>query len=97
MHIKKVRVGRGAIGVFGGITYNDSKIRSCLQGRGWLAPEDATYSTVGAPAAAPAPIKAVETDSPAARRLRDLKSLLDQGLITKEEYEDRRQAILGGL
>jgi hypothetical protein len=78
-------------------SFNDSKIRSCLQGRGWLAPEDARYSNAAVPASAPAPIKAVETDSAAARRLKDLKSLLDQGLITKEEYEERRQTVLRGL
>jgi hypothetical protein len=87
----------GALGVFAGTSYFDSKIRSCLQGRGWLAPDDAAYSSASAPVPAAAPVRAVETDSAAARRLKELKSLLDQGLITKEEYEDRRQAIVRGL
>lgn len=85
----------GAIGVFAGTSYNDSKIRSCLQARGWLAPENAGNTSAPIPVAEP--VKVVETDSPAARRLKELRSLLDQGLITKEEYEDRRQAILRGL
>ena len=87
----------GALGVFAGTSYFDSKIRSCLQGKGWIGPDDSTYASASAPAPVAAPVKAVDTESAAARRLKELKSLLDQGLITKEEYEDRRQAILRGL
>ena len=87
----------GALGVHAGTSYFDSKIRSCLQGKGWLGPDDATYASAPAPTPAATPIKAVETDSPAARRLKELKSLLDQGLISKEEYEDRRRDILRGI
>jgi ABC-type metal ion transport system substrate-binding protein len=32
-----------------------------------------------------------------AERLRNLKSLLDQGLISADEYEKKRQEILKGL
>ena len=87
----------GAIGVFTGVSFTDSRIRTCLESRGWLAPESAGGTSAPAPAPAAAPVKAVETDSPAAKRLKQLKSLLDQGLITQEEYEDRRQAVLRGL
>jgi hypothetical protein len=84
----------GAIGVLAGTSVTDSKIRSCLRARGWNVPEG---SHDAAPAPAPALVKAGETQSPAARRLTELKSLLDQGLITKEEYEHKRQSVLRGL
>lgn len=113
----------GAVGVFAGVSHNDSKIRACLQARGWAAPGKTNDPKVVAPAAAtpntptpttptaitptaitptPAatmaePVKTVEPESPAAKRLRELKSLLDQGLITKEEYEERRQVVLRSL
>lgn len=50
-----------------------------------------------APAPAAVPVVATEADSGAAKRLRDLKSLLDQGLISQQEYDEKRQAILRGL
>jgi hypothetical protein len=100
----------GAIGVFGSISQSDAKLRSCLHGRGWAAPHHTNDPTVSAPAATAAttpavtpaaamagPLKSAEPDSPAAKRLRELKSLLDQGLITKEEYEERREVVLRGL
>jgi hypothetical protein len=100
----------GAVGVFGSISHSDAKIRSCLQGRGWAAPQHTNDPTVSGPpataattpAATPAapvaqPLKSAEPDSPAAKRLRELRSLLDQGLITKEEYEEGRQVVLRGL
>lgn len=48
-----------------------------------------------APSSAAAPAGALRAD--AALRLRQLKNLQDNGLITKEEYETKRQAILKGL
>jgi hypothetical protein len=94
----------GAVGVFVGNTYKDSKIRTCLQARGWnigpindkLAATAAAGSTEPVSSAA-MPVRTVDTEAPAARRLRELKSLRDQGYITKEEYEQRRQAVLGAL
>jgi hypothetical protein len=74
----------GAVGVFVGSSVKDAKIRSCLQARGWAV------GPVEAKLAEPA-------ETPAAKRLRELKALSDQGLITKQEYEEKRQAILGGL
>jgi len=90
----------GAIGVLVGNTVKDSKIRSCLQARGWSVP--GTEATAAAPAAAPAATAAVQVntvaaETPSAKRLRELKALSDQGLITKQEYEERRQAVLSGL
>jgi hypothetical protein len=63
------------------------------------APAPASVAGTPAPAPAPAvmPVNATEADSGVAKRLRDLQSLLDQGLISKHEYEERRQAILRGL
>ncbi len=102
----------GAVGVFVGTRTTDSKIRSCLQGRGWTAAPDTkepkastaaatagTSPSANAVPAAPAPVlvKTVESESPAAKRLKELNELLDQGLITKEEYEEKRQAVLRGL
>lgn len=93
----------GAVGVFVGTSYNDSRIRDCLQAKGWTrngepAPAPAV-ATAPAPAPAPAvvPVNATEADSGAAKRLRDLQSLRDQGLITQQEYDERRQAIVRGL
>jgi hypothetical protein len=91
----------GVPGIFVGNTYKDSKIRTCLQARGWNAgPIDEKVAAAGGtePAApAAVPVRAIDTEAPAARRLRELKALLDQGLITKEEYESRRQVVLGSL
>jgi hypothetical protein len=115
----------GAAGVFLGTNANDSRIRACLQARGWAAPgtsNDAkapvttgtapTSVTAGTAAipvtegtaavASPTPqllktAEPAEAESPAAKRLKELKSLLDQRLITNSEYEERRQAILRGL
>jgi len=94
----------GAVGVFLGTNANDSRIRECLQARGWTAPANtaANAETPAAPATPPAPqllktSESAEAQSPAAKRLKELKSLLDQGLITNSEYEERRQAILRGL
>ena len=91
----------GVPGIFVGNTYKDSKIRTCLQARGWnsapldahVAQAEATSGNTAAPAAVP--VSAVET--PTAKRLRELKALLDQGLITREEYDAKRQAVLGQL
>ena len=50
---------------------------------------------------------AIEADEPAqlpapaaksaAERLRELKALADEGLVTPEEYAEKRKAIIGGL
>lgn len=100
----------GAVGVFFGNNAKDSRIRSCLQARGWSAPGGGDTSAVAANAqpaataapvttAAPSPVllKTVETQTPAAKRLRELKSLRDQGLITADEYEEKRRAVLREL
>ena len=93
----------GAVGVFVGTSYNDSRLRDCLQAKGWTRngePAAATaVATSPAPAPAPAlmPVTATEADSGAAKRLRDLQSLKDQGLISQQEYDERRQAIVRGL
>jgi hypothetical protein len=110
----------GAVGVFLGTNANDSRIRECLQARGWTAPanatanagnpaapvsaETATIPASAAPAATTSPApqllktgEPTEVDSPVAKRLKELKSLRDQGLITNSEYEERRQAVLRGL
>lgn len=101
----------GAIGVFAGVSTTDSKIRSCLQARGWAAPgtdsspmAPATTATSPASIAGAEPsepkvqqVKAVEIETPTSKRLRELKVLLEQGLITKDEYEQKRQAVLKDL
>ena len=107
----------GAVGVFVGTSYNDSRIRDCLQAKGWTrngepAAPTATATTAPvipaasglaaerpAPAPAPAaiPVTATASDTDAAKRLRDLQSLKDQGLISQQEYDEKRQAILRGL
>ena len=46
-----------------------------------------------APAQLPAPVAAKS----AAERLRELKALADEGLITPEEHAAKRSAIIGGL
>jgi hypothetical protein len=96
----------GAVGVFVGTSYNDSRLRDCLQAKGWTrngepAAAATAVATSPAPAPAPAPavmpVSATEADSGAAKRLRDLQSLKDLGLITQQEYDERRQAIVRGL
>ncbi len=49
------------------------------------------------PAAAAQGSGSAPTDADPAERLRRLKSMLDEGLITAEEYEEKRGAILGEL
>lgn len=87
----------GAVGIFVGTTYKDSKIRTCLQARGWTVP--GTDATAAAPAAAPGAVQVntVASETPSEKRLRELKALSDQGLITQQEYEEKRQAVLRGL
>lgn len=101
----------GLVGVFVGTSYNDFRIRDCLEARGWsrngepakaaVAATTAPAASAAAPASAPAPaavpVVATEADAGAAKRLRDLQSLKDQGLISQQEYDERRQAILRGL
>ena len=53
---------------------------------------DANAGRGDAPARLPAP-----AEKSAAERLRELKALADDGLITREEYADRRKAILAGV
>lgn len=89
----------GAVGVFVGTSTTDSRIRSCLQARGWTVkdPNAVKEAKASAPAPTAVSVKSVEPDSPAAKRLKELSGLLEQGLITKEEYEEKRQAVLRGL
>lgn len=90
----------GAVGVFVGNSVKDSNIRTCLQARGWtVGPIDAKLAEGSATPAAPAAVQvsAAGSETPAEKRLRELKSLSDKGLITKQEYEERRQAVLRGL
>jgi len=94
----------GAVGVFVGTSYNDSRLRDCLQAKGWTRngePAAAATAVATSPAPAPAPalmpVTATEADSGAAKRLRDLQSLKDQGLISQQEYDERRQAIVRAL
>lgn len=38
-----------------------------------------------------------DSESPAMKKLKELKSLFDQGLITKDEYDEKRKSILDGI
>ena len=49
------------------------------------------------PAAAAQGSGSAPTDADPAERLRRLKSMLAEGLISAEEYEEKRRAILGEL
>lgn len=40
---------------------------------------------------------AVATERPVAERLKELAALLEQGLITEVEYQEKRQGILSGI
>lgn len=59
---------------------------------------EATYlaANLKQPSATPSAAPGVEPRS-AAVRLAELKSLLDQGLITQAEYDERRQAIIDAV
>jgi len=37
----------GAVGVFFGVNHTDSKIRSCMEGKGWLKPSEDAASKTG--------------------------------------------------
>lgn len=72
----------------------------------WLALPLAAAAPVAAPAAAPAPATAPATPRPVRdpayyqeqeQRLRALKRLLDQGLITEAEYQHKRREIVQAL
>lgn len=60
---------------------------------------EATYlaSSLRQPPAAPAESAAPGQGSDAAARLRELQGLRDQGLITEDEYVERRRAIVDGV
>ena len=67
---------------------------------------EATYlaSSLRRPASDPAPdpvsdsAPAITSTPPtAAARLEELKSLLDRGLVTQEEYDERRKAIIDSV
>lgn len=62
-----------------------------------LSPEglDATYlaSNLRRPAAAPAPAASASTSE----RLAELQRLLDQGLVTQAEFDERRKAIIDSV
>jgi hypothetical protein len=58
---------------------------------------DATYLASSLrPQPPPPPASATPTASTAAR-LAELKGLLDQGLVTQAEYDERRRAIIGSI
>ena len=62
--------------------------------RNWVRIDLATFApTVSAEEATPTPEPVKDT----AARLQELKDLLDKGLITQEEYEQKRKEILGDL
>lgn len=64
--------------------------------RNWLVFDLGTFFTaVDAADQTPEPVQPAPTDT--ASRLEKLKQLLDQGLITQEEYEQKRQKILEEL
>jgi len=62
---------------------------------------DATYlaSALRQPTPAPSPDSPPPASPPAtvAARLLELKGLLDQGLVTQQEYDERRAAIIGSV
>jgi hypothetical protein len=62
---------------------------------------DATYLAASlrrpAPTAGPEPAPAAPASTPAAERLAELKGLLDAGLVTQTEYDERRQAIIDAV
>ena len=85
----------GAIGVFVGNSVKDSNIRTCLQARGWtVGPVEAKLAEASAK---PAVQVTSVSETPAEKRLRALKALHEQGLITKQEYDEKRRAVLSGL
>jgi hypothetical protein len=60
---------------------------------------DATYlaSSLRSPVGAQAPSTTATPSHTTAARLEELKSLLDRGLVTQVEYDERRQAIINSL
>lgn len=70
-------------------------VRSGFGGR--LVPIEPPAPAPSVSSAAPATSNSAESTPAVAERLRQLQSLLDQKLITPEEYSTRRQKILDGL
>ena len=59
-----------------------------------MQPQQAPAAPAPAPAAAPAPASA---DNPVADKLRRLKGLLDEGLISQDEFNAKRQKLLDDM
>ncbi len=74
-----------------GMNVGDATAMTLLSDDGF----EATYlaSNLRPQTPTPAPVPVLGT----ADRLRELQSLLDQGLITQAEYDERRRAIVDGL
>jgi hypothetical protein len=58
---------------------------------------DATYLAASLRGDTPAPDAPHDEGRSSAERLEELKSLLDRGLITQQEYDARRQAIIDSV
>jgi hypothetical protein len=76
---------------------------SCMTALGYAPTRELSFSEAAAVKGppAPSPVPATSPPSPAtsnaAGRLRELRGLPDQGLISQAEYDQRRQAILSSL
>lgn len=76
-----------------GMSESDATAMTLLSDEGF----EATYLASNLrPPAAPPPAPAT-TPAPAAARLRDLRELLDEGLITQAEHDERRRSILEAM
>jgi hypothetical protein len=65
--------------------------------KAWKAGNDADFqSSLTQPPAAPV-VPIAERAAAASARLAGLKALRDQGVVTDDEYEAKRRAIIGGL
>lgn len=77
-------------------TYN-----SCMRAAGYTPTGETSMKELAAstPKTAPAPAAAAPSTvtTNMAGRLRELRGLLDQGLITQSEYDQRREALLSAL
>ena len=76
-----------------GMSERDATTMSLLSDDGL----EATYLAANLREPRPATPAPVAPTSPSAARLRELQELLDQGLITQAEYDERRRAVIDGV
>jgi hypothetical protein len=87
-----------------GKEWGQREYNKCMTTAGYTPSRETTSSEIEATKAPAKPLPAAAVTTPAspastnmAGRLRELRGLLDQGLVSQAEYDQRRQAILDSM